>query len=212
VASAGFTIPALAFVPLRLAANQTGTPVEYNSRISDSGSLSIPREIVHIGRRIQVGIDTITMPSGEIVRRDVVLHPGAVAILPVIDRERVVLLRNHRWVVGETLWEVPAGTCESNEAVELTASRELKEETGYQAAKWTSFGFLYASPGVINEKLHLFVAEQLTAGPSHLEADEELEPVIVPLAEAIAMCLDGRIKDAKTVALLLRWERMQILA
>lgn len=166
------------------------------------------REIVHIGRRIQVGVDTLVTESGETVKRDVILHPGAVAILPVIDREHIVLLRNHRWVIGETLWEVPAGTLEHGEAIEKCAHRELQEETGYTAEKMTSLGFLYASPGVINEKLHLFIAEKLTAGPSHLEADEQIESMTVKLSDAIDMCLDGRIKDAKTATLLLRWERM----
>ena len=166
------------------------------------------REIVHIGRRIRVGIDTLTTASGETIRRDVVLHPGAVVILPVLDRERIVLLRNHRWVVGETLWEVPAGTLEPNETVESCARRELEEETGYRCDRLTPRGFLYASPGVLDEKLHLFIAEGLTAGPSRPEADEQLEPVIVPLNDAIAMCLDGRIKDAKTITLLLTWERL----
>jgi ADP-ribose pyrophosphatase len=161
-----------------------------------------------VGRRIRVAVDTVVTPSGRTVQRDAVLHPGAVAILPVLDSERIVLLRNFRFVIGEILWEVPAGTCEPTEPIETTAVRELEEETGYTAAKWTSLGFLYASPGVLDEKLHLFVAEGLTAGPSRPEADEQLEPVVVPLAEAVAMVLDGRIRDAKTAALLLRWERM----
>lgn len=169
---------------------------------------TIPREIVHIGRRIQVGVDTITTDKGVTVKRDVVLHPGAVVILPVLDREHVVLLRNHRWVVGETLWEIPAGTCEPPEPVFETAKRELEEETGYTASKWTEKGFLFASPGVLNEKLHLFIAENLTAGPSRLEADEQLEPVIVKLSDAIQMCVDGQIKDAKTITLLLLYEKM----
>lgn len=172
----------------------------------------MPRKIVHVGRRIQVGIDTIETASGETVRRDVVLHPGAVAILPVLDRDRVVLLRNHRWVVGETLWEVPAGTLEPGEAIETSAHRELIEETGYRAGRMTPRGFLYASPGVMNEKLHLFIAEDLTPGAMAPEADEQLEPVIVPLAEAVAMCLDGRIRDAKTVTSLLLWERQIAMA
>lgn len=169
----------------------------------------MPREIVHRGRKISVAVETETGRDGAIIRRDVILHPGAVVILPVLDRERVVLLRNHRPVVGETLWEAPAGTLEPGEAIGEAARRELAEETGYTANRWQSLGFLYASPGVLDEKLHLFVAEELTAGPSHLEPDEQLEPVIVPLTEAVAMCLDGRIRDAKTVTLLLRWERMQ---
>jgi len=167
----------------------------------------MPREIVHVGRRIKVGIDTLVTPDGQSIRRDIVIHPGAVVILPIIDREHVCLLRNHRWVVNETLWEIPAGTLESGEELEPAARRELLEETGYTAKRWTYRGFLFASPGVIDEKLHLFIAEDMTPGPNHPEADEQLEPVTVRLDEAVRMCLDGRIKDAKTMAALLLWER-----
>jgi len=166
------------------------------------------RELVHTGRRIRVYVETTTAPDGTVVRRDAIAHPGAVVILPVIDAGHVCLLRNHRWVVGETLWEVPAGTLEVGEPIEDAARRELQEETGYTAATWRSLGYLFASPGVLDEKLHLFVAEGLTAGPTALEPDEEIESVTVPLSEAVAMCLDGRIRDAKTVTALLLWERL----
>jgi ADP-ribose pyrophosphatase len=166
------------------------------------------REIVHVGRKIRVAVDTTTTADGQTIRRDVVLHPGAVVVLPVIDREHVCLLRNHRWVVGETLWEVPAGTLEPGEELEPAARRELEEETGYRAAAWRYLGYLFASPGVLDEKLHLFVAEGLTPGPSRPEADEHLEPVTVPFAEAVRMCLDGRVKDAKTITALLLWEKL----
>ena len=167
----------------------------------------MPREIVHVGRKIQVAIDTQVAADGTVIRRDMIFHPGAVVILPVLDAEHVVLLRNHRPVIGETLWEVPAGTREPDEPIEDCARRELLEETGYQAAKWTSLGYLYASPGVLNEKLHLFVAENLTPGTMRPEADEDLEPVTVRFDEAIRMCLAGEIKDAKTITCLLLWER-----
>lgn len=166
------------------------------------------REVVYTGRRIKVAIDTQTSPDGQTIRRDMILHPGAVVILPILDREHVVLLRNHRFVIDETLWEVPAGTREPDEPLEECARRELLEETGYQAARWRSLGFLYASPGVLDEKLHLFVAEELTPGPASPEPDEQLEPVTVRLDDAIRMCLSGEIKDAKTVTSLLLWERM----
>lgn len=167
----------------------------------------MPRRLVHTGRRIRVYLDDFVAPDGSVVPRDLIEHPGAVVILPAIDREHVCLLRNHRWVVDEVLWEIPAGTLEPPEDILDAAKRELAEETGYTAGKWTSLGFLYASPGVMNEKLHLFIAEDLTAGPMRLESDEEIEAITVPLAEAIAMCLDGRIKDAKTITALLLWER-----
>ncbi len=168
----------------------------------------MPRDLVHTGRRIRVFVDTTTTPAGEVVRRDLIEHPGAVVILPVVDAGHVCLLRNHRFVVGETLWEIPAGTLEPGEPTLDAAKRELQEETGYTAAAWRPLGFLYASPGVLDEKLHLFVAEELTPGPSRPEAGEELEPVTVPLADAVAMCLDGRIRDCKTVTALLLWDRL----
>jgi ADP-ribose pyrophosphatase len=167
----------------------------------------MPREVVHVGRRIRVAVDTTTAADGSVIRRDMIFHPGAVVILPLLDGGRVVLLRNHRFVIGETLWELPAGTVELDESLEECAKRELAEETGYTAAKWTSLGYLYASPGVLDEKLHLFVAEGLTAGAMRPEADEQLEPVVLDFAEAIRMCVSGEIRDAKTITTLLLWEK-----
>jgi ADP-ribose pyrophosphatase len=167
------------------------------------------REIVHVGRKIKVAVDTTTTADGQIIRRDAILHPGAVVILPVLDRDHVVLLRNHRFVIGETLWEVPAGTVEPGEPLQSCAERELAEETGYVATKWRSLGFLYASPGVLDEKLHLFVAENLTPGPAKPEPDEQLHPVTVRFDEAIRMSLAGEIKDAKTITSLLLWEKLR---
>lgn len=169
----------------------------------------MPREIVHVGRKIRVAIDTQIAADGTVIRRDMILHPGAVVILPVLDRDRVVLLRNHRFVIDETLWEVPAGTREPDEPLEDCARRELLEETGYRAARWRSLGYLYASPGVLDEKLYLFIAEDLTPGVMQPEADEELEPVIVRFEEAIRMCVAGEIKDAKTITSLLLWEKLR---
>lgn len=167
----------------------------------------MPRDIVHVGRKIRVAVDTTTAPDGSVIKRDMIFHPGAVVILPMLGDGNVVLLRNHRFVIGETLWELPAGTVEPGEPLEECAKRELTEETGYSAETWTSLGFLYASPGVLDEKLHLFVAERLTPGAMRPEADEQLEPVIVPFTEAVRMCLTGEIKDAKTITALLLWER-----
>lgn len=167
------------------------------------------RQIVHEGRKIKVAIDTSTGPNGETIRRDMILHPGAVVVLPVIDRDHVCLLRNYRFVIGETLWEVPAGTLEPGEPVEQAAVRELAEETGYVAKRWRGLGYFYASPGVLDEKLHIFVAEDLTPGPARPEADEQLEPRTVAWADALRMATDGTIKDAKTVTAILLWDRLR---
>jgi ADP-ribose pyrophosphatase len=167
----------------------------------------MPRQIVYTGRKIKVALDTETGPDGREVRRDVVLHPGAVALLPLVDETHVCLLRNRRPNVGETLWEIPAGTLEPGEPIETAAARELAEETGYTAARLEKVAEFYPSPGVLSEKTHLFVAHGLTPGPMRLEADEQLEPQTVAWTQALAWALDGTIRDAKTLVALLLWER-----
>jgi ADP-ribose pyrophosphatase len=166
------------------------------------------RTIVHTGRKIQVAVDVSPGPRGGTVRRDVVIHPGAVAILPLTDDGRVCLLRNHRFIMDEVLWEIPAGTLEPGEPIERAAVRELAEETGYTAASWRKLSEFYPSPGVLSEKTHLFVAQGLTPGAMQPEDDEQLEPVLVPWNEALARALDGTVRDAKTLVALLLWDRL----
>ncbi len=168
------------------------------------------RTIVHRGRKIQVALDVGPGPRGGTVQRDVVLHPGAVAVLPLTADGCVCLLRNHRFIMDEVLWEIPAGTLEPGEPVEAAAARELAEETGYTAASLRKVAEFYPSPGVLSEKTHLFVAEGLTPGAMRPEDDEQLEPVLVPREQALARALDGTIRDAKTLVALLLWERMQM--
>jgi ADP-ribose pyrophosphatase len=168
------------------------------------------RTIVHRGRKIQVAIDVSPGPRGGTIQRDVVLHPGAVAILPLTEDGRVCLLRNHRFIMDEVLWEIPAGTLEPGEPIETAAVRELTEETGYTAATWRKLAEFYPSPGVLSEKTHLFVARGLTPGAMKLEDDEQLEPVLVPWQEAMARALDGTIRDAKSLVALLLWERLNM--
>jgi ADP-ribose pyrophosphatase len=167
------------------------------------------RTIVHRGRKIQVAVDVEPGPRGGTIQRDVVLHPGAVAILPLTNDGRVCLLRNHRFIVGEVLWEVPAGTLEAGEPVDVAAARELAEETGYSASSWRRLAEFYPSPGVLSEKTILFVARDLTAGAMRPEDDEQLEPVLVSLDEAMRLALDGTIRDAKTLVALLLWDRLK---
>src|SRR5262249_40897809 len=166
-------------------------------------------KIVHTGRKIQVALETTTAADGSEIRRDIILHPGAVAVLPVVDAEHICLLRNQRPVVGATLWEIPAGTLEPGEPPEPAAIRELAEETGYQAARWRKLLAFFPSPGVLDETTHLFVAEQLAPGVMRLEKDEELEPRIIAWKEALTWALDGTIRDAKTLIALLVWERLR---
>jgi ADP-ribose pyrophosphatase len=167
------------------------------------------RTIVYHGRKIQVAVDESLTPDGQTVRRDVVLHPGAVAILPVLDADHLVLLRNHRFILNEVLWEIPAGTLEPGESVEAAAPRELEEETGYRAGRWTKVLEFFPSPGVLSEKTHLYVARELTPGAMRPESDEQLEPQVVPWEQALAWTLDGTIRDAKTLVALLSWQQLR---
>jgi ADP-ribose pyrophosphatase len=167
------------------------------------------RQIMFHGRKIRVAIDTIVTADGHEVRRDVILHPGAVAILPMVDPDHVCLLQNQRVAVEKTLWEIPAGTLEPNEPPEVAAVRELAEETGYRAKSWRKLHAFYPSPGCLSECTHLFVAEGLTPGPMQLEHGEELEPRVVAWSDAVAWALDGTIEDAKTLVAVLLWERLR---
>jgi ADP-ribose pyrophosphatase len=168
------------------------------------------REVVYSGKRIQVAVDMFAVPDGTTGRREVVLHPGAVAILALPDAGHVCLLRNRRRSVGQTLLEIPAGTLEPPEAPEAAAVRELKEETGFRAGRWRRLAEFYPSPGILNERMVLFVAEELTPGAMQLQADEELAPLIVAWDDALAWAEDGTIRDAKTLVALLLWDRERL--
>ena len=167
------------------------------------------RQIVHQGRKIRVALETATGADGQPFQRDVILHPGAVAILPFLDDGRVCLVRNNRPVVGETLLEIPAGTLEPDEPPDTAAVRELEEETGYRAAHWQKVTEFFPSPGVISERTHLYVAKELTPGSQQLEIDEDLEPVLFPWDDVLQMAFDGTIRDAKTLVAVLLWERLK---
>jgi ADP-ribose pyrophosphatase len=167
------------------------------------------RQIVYSGRKIQVALETSLLPDGRTVKWDVVIHPGAVAILPLLDGDRICLLRNHRPIVGETLWEIPAGTLEPGEPPDHAAVRELAEETGYRAATWQKLTEFYPSPGVLTERTHLYLATDLKPGPMRPEADENLEPKVVAWTDAIAWVQDRTIRDAKTLVALLLWQQLR---
>ncbi|MAV54912.1 MAG: hypothetical protein CMJ28_03040 [Phycisphaerae bacterium] len=140
--------------------------------------------------------------------RHVVRHPGAVAILPV-HGDAFLLIQNHRRSIGTTLLEVPAGTLEKGEDPQQAAIRELAEETGATAQSWKPFGHFWSAPGFCDERLHLFVADELTLGAPILEAHEEIECLLVPQSEAIAAAASGVYEDAKTAAIILRFAMLR---
>ena len=167
-------------------------------------------EILLETRRFRVLRRTQTLPDGRRHAREVIEHPGAVGIVPMVDRDHVCLIRNFRLAVGRWLIEIPAGTLEPGEPPLATASRELIEETGFRAGQVVPLCELLFSPGILHERMHLFLATDLTAGETRLEVGEQIERLIVPWEEALDMIQRGAIEDAKTVAALLfcdRWRR-----
>jgi ADP-ribose pyrophosphatase len=164
---------------------------------------STSRRIIYRGRKIDLALQTITLADGRTGEREVVVHRGAVALVPMVDPGRVCLVRNHRYAIGETLLEVPAGTIDEGEAPEQTAARELAEETGFRAGRIQRIRDWFVSPGVMTERMYLFLCQDLIPGSTRHELDEKLETVIVPWDEAVAMARDGRIRDAKSLLALL---------
>ena len=165
-------------------------------------------ELVYKGRVAEVHKVGVRMPDGRVVQRDFIHYGGAVVILPVLPDGSIVLIRNYRFAVEETLWELAAGMLEAGEDPAAGAARELAEETGYSAGRIEALGRFYTGPGTCDERMHAFLATQLTAGGQDLEAYEQIEVEVHPEAEVRAMVADGRIHDAKTiVALALYWQR-----
>jgi ADP-ribose pyrophosphatase len=160
-------------------------------------------------KRFRVEEVSETLPSGKVHQRAIVRHPGAVSIIPMVDAEHVCLIRNYRIAVRETLIEIPAGTLESNEPPEKTAERELVEETGYRPERLKKLHSFFLSPGVIDEHMHLFVAEGLKEVGAEREEGEQIENLIVSWQEAIDMIFNGKIKDAKTIVGLLYYNHMR---
>lgn len=158
---------------------------------------------VYRGRILRVREDKVLLPNGKTGTREVVEHPGGVGIL-ALDGDEVLLVRQYRYAFSRVLTEIPAGKREKGEEPFVTAQRELKEEIGAEAAEWTELGALIASPGCYGETLYLYLACGLTFGATHPDEDEFLEVERVPFDEAAAMCMDGRITDAKTVAAILK--------
>lgn len=138
---------------------------------------------------------------------EVVVHPGAVVMLPLLDTERCIMIRNLRHAVGRELWELPAGTLDvPGEQPEQAAGRELEEEIGYRAGRITPLCEFYSSPGILTELLRAYVATDLTKTRQKLDAGEEIEVETVRWSDALTMIRDGRIVDGKTIVTLLRWD------
>lgn len=154
---------------------------------------------LHRGRHFSFYQDEVELPSGRRTVRDIVRHPGAVAVLPVLPDGRIVLVRQYRYAAGRTLLEIPAGTLEQGESPLDCAQRELREETGYVARYIKSLMSCYMAPGYSSEVIHFFVAEGLYEVGAKSELDETIEIVKLERRRIIEMIEENSIEDAKTI-------------
>ncbi len=165
-------------------------------------------EEIYSGRVINVSLLEVSLPDGARAKREVVQHPGAVAIVALAPRRKVILVRQFRIAAEQVLSEIPAGTLRPNEPPDRCAIRELQEETGYKPNKLESLGGFYVAPGYTTEYIHLYLATDLTESRLDGDADEFIEVQQVPLKQALAMVERGEIVDGKTITGLLRVARL----
>jgi len=164
---------------------------------------------IYQGARVNVHQVQLTGRAGQTVQRDLIVHPGAVVILPLLGDDQLALIRNHRYAVGSEIWELPAGTREDEEAPERCAARELTEETGYKAGRLKQLAVFYSAPGFCTEKLFAFAAYDLEQVGQKLEATEKITVEVLDWKKAIQMIRNNEICDAKTMATLLYYHAFE---
>jgi ADP-ribose pyrophosphatase len=157
-------------------------------------------QVMFRGRVFQVRRDRVVEPSGLEATREFVVHPGSVVVLPVFADGRILLIRQYRHAAGKYLWELVAGHKEPDETSAEGARRELQEETGYQARRVRKLLDIFPSPGLLGERMEIFLAEGLTKGASRPEDDERITHRIFRLREIERWIRSGKIRDAKSVA------------
>jgi ADP-ribose pyrophosphatase len=167
----------------------------------------IEKQVIYSGKKVRLEVHTLESDEGKRSAREIVIHPGAVVILPFLEPDRILLIRNRRYSVGQILVELPAGTLEKGEQPMNCAGRELVEETGYLAKRLQPLGNFFSSPGILSEKLYAFAAYDLQKTHSALDEGEEIEVQPASLDEAIEMIRSGEIHDGKTIATLLMYDR-----
>ncbi len=165
-------------------------------------------ELIYDGKLVKLHRLTVQLPNGARAQREIVRHPGAVAMVALLG-EDVLLVRQFRAAAGKALLEIPAGTLEAGEAPEAAAVRELQEEVGYRPGKLERLGGEFTAPGYTSEYIHLYLASALEPARLQQDSDEFIEVVRLPFAEALALAERGEIEDGKTlIGLLLSARRL----
>ncbi|ABO50422.1 NUDIX hydrolase [Desulforamulus reducens MI-1] len=175
--------------------------------MKDLVETTIASKLVYEGKILNLRVDQVTLPNGREGSREVVEFSQAVAVVAVKEDNKVLLVKQYRYPVGEVLMELPAGKMDQDENPEQCALRELQEETGYKPRSIQKICDFYTTPGFSSERMHLFLATGLTEGEQSPDEDEFVKVEEVPFDQAIQMIFEGKIQDGKTIAGLLAVEK-----
>jgi len=174
--------------------------------------VKVSSEIVYDGAMLHVRRDRVRLPDGEMASREYIVHPGAVLVVPVLPDGKLVVERQYRYPLDRVFIEFPAGKLDEGEDALATAKRELVEEAGYRAERWTRLGMIHPVIGYSNESITFYVAEELTHVGARLDPGEFLEIVTMSIDDMLAALDRGEITDGKTVSALLLYARRLGLA
>lgn len=172
---------------------------------------TLEKKWVFQGKMLQVRQDRVALSDGKEAYREYVVHPGASCIIPFVSPTRLIMVRQYRYSVGKIMLEFPAGKLSPNEAPQLTAERELEEETGYRAKRWTTLGHCHACIGYGDEVIHYYAAEDLAQHGARPDEDEWVDALEMSVAEVYRAVDRGEISDSKTITGLLLAERKGLM-
>lgn len=183
--------------------------MEFSKDISEFVEKTVSSELLFDGKVIHVYRDVITLPDGKSAFREYNRHIGAVCVIPVTDEGEVICVRQYRYPIGDVLLEIPAGKLDyKGEDPEAAALRELREETGATCERLTYLGKYLGSPAILDECIHMYMAEGLSFGDTDPDDDEFIESVRIPLSELVEMVMSGQVPDGKTQIAALRAEKL----
>lgn len=183
--------------------------IDHRQELARMRETATASQSVFDGTILHVKRDEVTLPDGTASVREVIRHIGAVCVIPITENNEVIMERQYRYPLDQVIWEIPAGKLDTPEENRLSAiRRELQEETGYSADEWTDLGDFYPAPAYCDEYITMYMARGLHRGERHLDVDEVLDVVKVPLKDMVEAVMDGRVPDAKTQTCVLKAARL----